>query len=518
MALDVHSSLAASLFQGDRAASARASLKDKESAALSADKPEAFSSSLDAVAAKSAGGNASGSSRQATKAKAQRAMPGEIAGHQDTQVPTATSVVREPSPRKGADVNVDPSAVKKSGAVAKPTPCGGCETTDADAKAGLDLRATPASTDTPASEETVESKLASEAAAADSSSSDAIDPEAEMAAKLAERDTLVVVPAATPTPAVVGAAVVSGAAPEVAGEMATGAEQVGAIGAAASGTQGILAGGASAMVPSIESEEAKAAKAAATAAASGEAAAELAPDTKTQPGMTQQVAARAQESGEAQAGKAKTSGIEAADPSTLSDAAGKLDGKGAPAHEAPTLRGAVFQQVLEGFSNPGLNRAQTLLSTLDPAVAAQAQNAHTSALERPTPLQLLPVEIGMQAVRGAREFQIRLDPAELGRVDVKLHINEKGEVNATMVVERPETLQLLRRDAQTLAQAFDQAGLKQGENSLSFSLKGDGQQGQQQQGNGRPGYDEVDPALSAQVNEIAMRRVMIPNSSLDLMV
>ncbi|MGE1135127.1 flagellar hook-length control protein FliK, partial [Bacillus velezensis] len=77
----------------------------------------------------------------------------------------------------------------------------------------------------------------------------------------------------------------------------------------------------------------------------------------------------------------------------------------------------------------------------------------------PTPIQLAPLTIGMMALDGAREFQIRLDPAELGRVDVKLTIAEDGRVAASLVVDRVETLAMLQRDARTLERAFDQAGL-----------------------------------------------------------
>jgi flagellar hook-length control protein FliK len=133
---------------------------------------------------------------------------------------------------------------------------------------------------------------------------------------------------------------------------------------------------------------------------------------------------------------------------------------------------------------------------------------------------MLPIEIGMQAVRGVTNFQIRLDPAELGRVDVKLQIKENGEVNASLVVDRVETLQMLRRDASTLQQAFEQAGLKQSTDGLTFSLRGEGQPGQQQergrQGSSQAGLEDV--GLQPQMGELVMRRALIPNTSLDLMI
>jgi flagellar hook-length control protein FliK len=121
----------------------------------------------------------------------------------------------------------------------------------------------------------------------------------------------------------------------------------------------------------------------------------------------------------------------------------------------------------------------------DPTALGRSAAVPTSP---PTPLQLAPLAIGMMALDGAREFQIRLDPAELGRVDVKLTIAEDGRVSASLVVDRVETLAMLQRDARTLERAFDQAGLNADSGSLSFSLRQDDASRQQAQDqNERPG-------------------------------
>jgi flagellar hook-length control protein FliK len=75
-------------------------------------------------------------------------------------------------------------------------------------------------------------------------------------------------------------------------------------------------------------------------------------------------------------------------------------------------------------------------------------------------------------MKGEKEFRIALDPDELGRVEVKLRIDDEGAVKAEVRVERVETLQLLQRDARTLERAFEQAGLKTGGDGLQFSLQG----------------------------------------------
>jgi flagellar hook-length control protein FliK len=113
-----------------------------------------------------------------------------------------------------------------------------------------------------------------------------------------------------------------------------------------------------------------------------------------------------------------------------------------------------------------------LLSTPDPILAqTAAQPGHASNESPPTPLHVLPIEIGLKALSGARQFDIRLDPGELGRVDVTLSISDTGEVSAKMVVDRVETLHLLQRDARTLERAFEQAGLKPSDSGVDISLR-----------------------------------------------
>ncbi|MCA3596074.1 MAG: flagellar hook-length control protein FliK [Methylobacterium sp.] len=169
-----------------------------------------------------------------------------------------------------------------------------------------------------------------------------------------------------------------------------------------------------------------------------------------------------------------------------------------------------------------MHRSGDLVGSLDRALAAiPTAHAGQDAL-RPTPLQMLPIEIGMQAVRGVKTFQIRLDPAELGRVDVKLEFKEDGEVKASLVVDRVETLAMLKRDAPTLQQAFEQAGLRQSPDGLSFQLRGEqqGRDGQRENGaEGKPDRaGDSEEAGAQRPAEFVMRRVMIPNSSLDLVV
>jgi len=83
----------------------------------------------------------------------------------------------------------------------------------------------------------------------------------------------------------------------------------------------------------------------------------------------------------------------------------------------------------------------------------------------------LAVEIAASAKSGKSTFEIRLDPAELGRIDVRINVDSAGQVTSHLTVEKPETLSLLQQDAPQLQQALDDAGLKTGSGGLQFSLR-----------------------------------------------
>ena len=125
----------------------------------------------------------------------------------------------------------------------------------------------------------------------------------------------------------------------------------------------------------------------------------------------------------------------------------------------------------QALGKPGHDRlVQPLDPNLVPGGATTAQG-QAQAGGQPTPIHVVPIEIGLRAMAGAKQFDIRLDPDELGRVDVNLSISDKGEVSARLVVDRVETLHLLQRDARTLERAFEQAGLKPSDGGVDISLR-----------------------------------------------
>ena len=95
----------------------------------------------------------------------------------------------------------------------------------------------------------------------------------------------------------------------------------------------------------------------------------------------------------------------------------------------------------------------------------------------------LALTIAAKSRDGITHFDLRLDPPELGKVDVRLTVDDAGKAQASLAVEKPQTLELLQKDSSSLERALKDAGLDLSQNGLNFSLKG---QQQQQAGGENP--------------------------------
>jgi len=214
---------------------------------------------------------------------------------------------------------------------------------------------------------------------------------------------------------------------------------------------------------------------------------------------------------------AKAAKGEDADPSTATAATtapGEIVKLAEQAPQQPATP-AIHPVVLAHAGKPDSVAAPNLDQTAAANAQQQLNNGqHNAADGQPTPLHVVPIEIGLRALAGSKRFDIRLDPAELGRVDVKLEISDKGEVSAKLVVDRVETLHLLQRDARTLERAFEQAGLKPSDAGVDITLRDQGDQSsfrqsrqdEQAQRHGRsapePEIDDVSIAIAAQPTPI----------------
>ena len=136
------------------------------------------------------------------------------------------------------------------------------------------------------------------------------------------------------------------------------------------------------------------------------------------------------------------------------------------------------------------------------------------------------VQLQHSAQDGNGSISMQLRPEELGRIDIKLDIDQQGLVNATITADRPQTLELLQRDSRSLEKALQDAGLQTDSGSLSFNLRGESGQGSNQQNNqgdgGRPNHqnrllsqlDDTKPADLA----VVTRRYQVPNGRIDVRI
>lgn len=83
-------------------------------------------------------------------------------------------------------------------------------------------------------------------------------------------------------------------------------------------------------------------------------------------------------------------------------------------------------------------------------------------------------QIQLHSRAGQSRFQMRLDPPELGRIEVHMKVKAGGEVEAHLIVDKSETLDMFMRDHKGLERALEQIGLKAEHGGLQFSLRDEG--------------------------------------------
>ena len=125
--------------------------------------------------------------------------------------------------------------------------------------------------------------------------------------------------------------------------------------------------------------------------------------------------------------------------------------------------GDTKSDALLALTGQGAEKAQQAQARVIPTAYAQNQ----SRIDIPQ----VAFEIARHVSQGVNSFQIRLDPPEMGRIDVRIDIDKTGAMNAKLTVDRAETLDLLQRDARALERALGQAGLDNSKTNLEFSLR-----------------------------------------------
>lgn len=155
----------------------------------------------------------------------------------------------------------------------------------------------------------------------------------------------------------------------------------------------------------------------------------------------------------------------------------------------------------EGVVPP--SQTANVSAATDGSADAPVKLAPSARNEQSPEMESLALHIAARSARGDSRFTIRLDPPELGRIEVNLSMNSHGHAQAVLTVEKPQTLELLLRDTHGLERALKEAGLELGSN-LSFSLKEEGRPTFAREDNQAPRGRTVDVVPTDKANALAV--------------
>ncbi len=148
-------------------------------------------------------------------------------------------------------------------------------------------------------------------------------------------------------------------------------------------------------------------------------------------------------------------------------------------------RGGAGEDKPDGLPQAGPLAAGARNVAIQDAGARAAKTAAKTAQPSTTPVvDQVVVHLRTALDQGIDRLDIRLKPASLGHITVKLDVSGNGQVTAVITADRPDTLNMLQRDARGLERALQDAGLQTNQGSLDFNLRGDGGFAGQQGGSG----------------------------------
>lgn len=106
-----------------------------------------------------------------------------------------------------------------------------------------------------------------------------------------------------------------------------------------------------------------------------------------------------------------------------------------------------------------------------PSKALAPQNApNTARNEAARQAEPLFAKIAARHANGASNFEIRLDPPELGRIDGRLSVQETGKSVLTLTFDNQSAFDLFRQDEAALRSLLENAGAHSGDAELQLSL------------------------------------------------
>ncbi len=164
--------------------------------------------------------------------------------------------------------------------------------------------------------------------------------------------------------------------------------------------------------------------------------------------------------------------------------------------------------------------AQPVSASFQASLAAQSGPAY-GAVPTQTVAQLSS-ELVRKAQAKATSFDLALEPAGMGRVDVKLRIASDGGLTAALRFDTPQTAEAMKAHAGELRAALEQAGFNLADSGLSFTAGGFGREAQQDNGAGqgwsRPSAPPIPAIETASAVPPAAATLADPSSGLDIRI
>ncbi len=173
----------------------------------------------------------------------------------------------------------------------------------------------------------------------------------------------------------------------------------------------------------------------------------------------------------------------------------------------------------EGVANAG--GSNSTQQTQSQSAANQTDNAQKTFRTGHSMVEQISVKITKAILAGNDKITIRLRPANMGRVEVKMELSQDNHLTAIVTVDNRDTLEQLKNDSRSLQRALQEAGLQTNDGDLQFNMRG--QEGQDQEAKGtsdRLSFDDEDLAtLEAEIIDqplIAADGTVISNGRVDI--
>lgn len=230
--------------------------------------------------------------------------------------------------------------------------------------------------------------------------------------------------------------------------------------------------------------------------------------------------------------RAATASVETAAPvdgkstAASSNAAAKTQGAATRTAAGPTPNAeAALDIKMDAATQPATSAGADVLATARPTATTTTQHAAQTqpALQNAPPATVQVYQRMIERFDGrAQRYEIRLDPAELGRVDVRIEVGADKKVHAVLAAHDSAALTDLMRGQRSLERALSDAGVDVADGGIKFELSNQnnnsaGDQNASERNasaNVWRGFSSLNVAVDAQT--AAAARPWRPSSRLDL--